>query len=121
MSTLNVANVTDGTTTVGTSFVVNGCAKAYVFFDGTAGTIAPSDGGSQNVSSLTDDGTGNYQINFTNSMQSNANYAIFALSNAYHTADGGKVAANANMNTFGSGHSLEDAARCSFQTIGDLA
>ena len=29
MSTLNVSNITDGTTTVGTSYVVNGSAKAY--------------------------------------------------------------------------------------------
>ena len=115
----NTISAADGTSPV--TLTRQSAAKAYVFFDGTASTIAPSPGGSQNVSTLTDDGTGNYQINFTNSMQSNANYAIFALSNAYHTADGGKVATNANMNTFGSGHSLEDAARCSFQAIGDLA
>jgi len=39
MSTLNVSNITDGTDTVGTSYVVNGSAKAWVNFNGT-GTIA---------------------------------------------------------------------------------
>jgi len=39
MSTLNVSNITDGTTTVGTNYVVNGSAKAWVNFNGT-GTMA---------------------------------------------------------------------------------
>ena len=62
MSTLNVSNITDGTTTVGTSYVVNGSAKAWVNFNGT-GTIAVRD--SQNVSGLVDNGTGDYTSNFT--------------------------------------------------------
>lgn len=71
MSTLNVSNITDGTTTVGTSYVVNGSAKAWVNFNGT-GTIATRD--SQNVSSLTDNGSGDYTINFSSNM-GNTNYA----------------------------------------------
>lgn len=63
MSTISVANITDGTDTVGTSYVVNGSAKAWVNFDGT-GTIAARD--SLNLSSLTDNGTGNYTVNFSN-------------------------------------------------------
>jgi hypothetical protein len=63
MSTLNVSNITDGTTTVGTSYVVNGSAKAWVNFNGT-GTIAARD--SLNLSSLTDNGTGDYSVNFSN-------------------------------------------------------
>lgn len=71
MSTLNVANITDGTTSVGTGYVVNGSAKAWVNFNGT-GTIAARD--SFNVASLADDGTGVYSINFSTSM-GNANYS----------------------------------------------
>ena len=71
MSTLNVSNITDGTTTVGTSYVVNGSAKAWVNFNGT-GTIAARD--SLNLSSLTDNGTGAYSVNLTSSF-ANANYA----------------------------------------------
>ena len=55
-----------------TSYVVQGSAKAWVNFNGT-GTIAARD--SQNVSSLTDVGTGNYTVNFTNSMSS-INYIV---------------------------------------------
>ena len=72
MSTLNVSNISDGTTSVGTSYVVNGSAKAWVNFNGQ-GTIAARD--SFNVASLTDNGTGDYSINFSNNM-SNANYAV---------------------------------------------
>ena len=46
--------------------------RAWVNFDGT-GTVAIRDGG--NVSSITDNGTGNYTINFTNNMP-DVNYAV---------------------------------------------
>ena len=49
-------------------------AKAWVNFDGT-GTVAIRD--SFNVSSITDNGTGDYTVNFTNAM-SDGNYAICA-------------------------------------------
>jgi len=71
MSTLNVSNISDGTTTVGTGYVVNGSAKAWVNFNGT-GTIAARD--SLNLSSLTDHGTGQYGITVSSSF-ANANYA----------------------------------------------
>jgi hypothetical protein len=67
MSTLNVSNITDGTTTVGTSYVVNGSAKAWVNWNGTS-TIAARD--SFNLSSLTDNGTGDNTLNFTNAFSS---------------------------------------------------
>jgi hypothetical protein len=63
--TVASANISDGTDTVATSYVVNGSAKAWVNFNGT-GTIAVRD--SFNVASLTDDGTGKYTVNFTNNM-----------------------------------------------------
>ena len=71
MSTLNVSNITDGTDTVGTSYVLNGSAKAWVNFNGTS-TIAIRD--SFNVSSLADNGTGDYTVNFNNAF-ADANYA----------------------------------------------
>ena len=70
MSTLNVTNITNGTSTASTETVVKGAAKAWVNFNGT-GTVTIRD--SFNVSSITDVGTGNYQVNFTTSMP-NANY-----------------------------------------------
>ena len=75
MSTLNVSNITDGTTTVGTSYVVNGSAKAWVSVN-QQGTMVVLD--SQNIASIVDHGTGATEVNFSNAM-SNANYAIASV------------------------------------------
>jgi len=72
MSTLNVANVTDGTTSVPTGYVVNGSAKVWCNFNGS-GTVSIRD--SLNSSSITDYGTGNYSVNISNNM-GNVNYSI---------------------------------------------
>ena len=72
MSTLEVSNLNDGTTTVATTYVTNGSAKSWLNFNGT-GTIAARD--SFNVASLVDNGSGNYSVNFSNSF-SNANYSV---------------------------------------------
>lgn len=60
-----------GTKSVPVSTVVDGSAKAWVNFNGT-GTVAIR--ASFNVSSITDNGTGLYTVNFTTAM-SDANYA----------------------------------------------
>ena len=72
MSTINVSNLNDGTTTVATTFVTNGSAKAWANLNGD-GSGAPTRN-SLNVSSTTDVGTGRYTLNFTN----NFNAADFA-------------------------------------------
>jgi len=71
MSNLVVSNISDGTTSVGTGYVVNGAAKAWVNMNGT-GTIAIRD--SLNVGSITDNGTGVYSVSLTNSFGA-VNYA----------------------------------------------
>jgi len=60
-------------------------AKAWVNFNGT-GTVAIRESG--NVSSITDNGTGDYTVNFTTAM-SDANYSTFGTSAA--AANTGKV------------------------------
>ena len=52
--------------------IASGRVKAWVNFNGT-GTVAIRD--SFNVASITDNGTGEYSITFTNAM-ANANYAV---------------------------------------------
>ena len=83
----NLANfqttITDGTTSVATSFVTNGSAKAWLNMNGQ-GTIATRD--SFNVSSLTDNSTGNYTYTLSSSM-SNANYANTAMGNEGNAGD----------------------------------
>lgn len=51
---------------------INGAAKAWVNFNGT-GTVAIRAG--FNVSSITDNGTGDYTVNFTNAL-TDANYSF---------------------------------------------
>lgn len=61
-----------GSLTVPVATVVQGSAKAWVNFNGT-GTVAIR--AAFNVSSITDAGTGTYNVNFTTAL-SDANYAI---------------------------------------------
>jgi|688.fasta_scaffold507080_3 hypothetical protein len=70
MSTLRVDTIQNAS---GTDSPINvpGTAKAWVNFNGT-GTVAIR--ASYNVSSITDNGTGQYTVNFTASM-ADANYA----------------------------------------------
>ena len=70
MSTLKV-NTLEEATAGGATFYTS---KAWVNFNGT-GTVAIRANG--NVSSITDNGTGNYSINFSTSLSS-ANYATSA-------------------------------------------
>lgn len=73
MSTLNVSNITDGTTTVGTSYVVNGSAKAWVNFNANAAGNPIGD--SLNVSSLLDATTGQFLVNLSSSF-ANTSYSV---------------------------------------------
>jgi hypothetical protein len=71
MSTLKVNNITD-TSGGSTNLTVPNTAKAWVNFNGT-GTVAIR--ASFNVSSITDNGTGDYTVNFATALP-NANYAL---------------------------------------------
>jgi hypothetical protein len=69
--------ITGTAKSVDTDFVVNGSVKAWTNFNGT-GTIAVRE--SFNVSSLNDDGTGQYTVSFTNNME-DANFVPHASAN----------------------------------------
>jgi len=124
MSTLSVSNITDGTDTVETGYVLNGSAKAWVNFNGT-GTIATRD--SLNVSSLTDNGTGNYTVSFSNSMN-NANYSPTFAGGPY-TSDNNRNISSiydaatslVKIGTWSSGGTKEDYVLVSSHIHGDLA
>ena len=121
MSTLSVSNISDGTDTVETGYVVNGSAKAWVNFNG-AGTIAIRE--SLNVSSLTDNATGSYFTNFTNAMSS-ADYGGSASGrtagdlgfNSY----GNNTASRLSTNSYDSSGTQTDALTVVGITLGDLA
>jgi hypothetical protein len=72
----------------GSAAIAYGC-RAWVNFNGT-GTVAIRASG--NVTSITDNGTGDYTVNFTNAMP-DGNYAVFGTS--------GQSSAVNNMNCVG--------------------
>jgi hypothetical protein len=88
MSTLVAQTISNGTVSTSTANVING-AKAWVNFNGT-GTVAIR--ASYNVSSITDNGTGDYIVNFTNAF-ADANYAIVATGNIATNNSGRAISA----------------------------
>ena len=77
MSTLRLTTISNqsGSSSVPSDTVINGSAKAWVNFNGT-GVVAIR--ASFNVSSITDNGTGDYTVNFTVAMV-DANYSISGM------------------------------------------
>ena len=76
-----IANVADSESTDVTN-VINGSAKAWVNFDGTG---TPSIRQAFNVSSITDNGTGDFTANFTTAF-SDADYSSVVTDNWYGMA-----------------------------------
>jgi hypothetical protein len=68
---ITVSTINDDTGVLGTQNGMTGIAKAWVAFNGTAGTVTNA----FNVGSITKNSTGNYTLNFTTAMP-NANYAV---------------------------------------------
>ena len=82
MSTLKVNNIqtASGGSNSTPEQIEQGRAKAWINFNGTTVTSAPDMTGvndSFNISSITDNGTGDFTISFSNAF-SNANYAVVA-------------------------------------------
>jgi len=82
-SVLNVDTIADKAGTGPVGLTKQSAAKVFVNFDGQA-----SDGirGSFNFSSFTDNGTGDYTLNYTNSM-ANGNYSLVTMSNKGSQSD----------------------------------
>ena len=118
MSTLNVANITDGTTTVGTSYVVNGSAKAWAEF-----TISVVITDSFNVASMSDNGVGDFQTNLTNSMASTAYVALGDVENfnAYLTTTNKTTSSWTNYTSRDDSSGLADLTDMQNVAHGDLA
>ena len=129
MSTIRVDNF--GPSAGGTTYSARGIAKAWVNFNGS-GTIAARD--SENVSSLTDNGTGNYTVNFSNNM-GNANYTTTsmacreAIHIPYRNHGAGFSDTSYSVGSFNlltgeqneAGHSYVDFPVCTLIIHGDLA
>ena len=90
---LTIDTLRAGSGVLATQNGMTGICKAWVNFNGT-GTIAIRD--SFNVSSITDNGTGRYQVNFTTAMP-NANYgASVSVSSMPAVSDANLVSTDAN-------------------------
>ena len=84
--TLVITTLSDGTNSTSSTNCIQGSAKAWVNFNGT-GTVAIR--GSYNVSSITDNGAGDYTVNFTNAL-TDANYSA-VVSARYSTPVSGTL------------------------------
>jgi hypothetical protein len=73
MSTLEVSNLNDGTTTLATTYVTNGSSKVWINWNGITTTSIRD---SLNVSSVTDNGTGDTTISYTSSLSAAYNYSM---------------------------------------------
>ena len=121
MSTLEVSNLNDGTTTLATTFINDGSAKMHVRH--TSAAVVKDT--SLNVSSVTDNGTGDYTVNFISSF-SGRNYTA-----AVHSDSGSSTTVrwaifrNDQTNLMGtktySSSSQADNDNQMYQVWGDLA
>ena len=91
-------------------------AKAWVNFDGTG---TPAIGASFNVTSITDNGTGDYTVNFTNAM-TDVNYAFFG-GGSYLSTRTGVLSINPDAKLVGSVRMIHLAMNLSSSAIADAA
>ena len=126
MSTIQAANISDGTDTVGTGYVINGSAKAWVKFDAT--TVSVED--SYNQTSITDNGAGDFSLNVTNAFSSTAyvssgslgtNTTVTSSSSSIRTFLEATTSARFGTASIASGVTLADFNNTGFLVIGDLA
>lgn len=109
MSTLRTNTLSNvaGTASTAIENAINGSAKAWVNFNGT-GTVAIR--AQYNVSSITDNGTGDYTVNFTNAMV-DANYAV---AGSGVDSPGGAV----SLETYSTGTTLAGSVRVASRNSG---
>lgn len=100
MSTLRTNTLSNaaGSASVPVDTVISGSAKAWVNFNG-AGTVAIR--ASFNVSSITDNGTGDYTVNFTTAFP-NTNYVV-ATSTGYFGTTSSEGARSLSIHTYATG------------------
>jgi hypothetical protein len=118
MSTLEVSNLNDGTTTLATTYVTNGSAKAWANIN-QVGTQAIGD--SFLISSITDDAVGKSTFTFTNSMANdNFSTSLCSANNGMQGIVSQSISnvKNANLN---SSIAFEDRDNSCLIIVGDLA
>jgi hypothetical protein len=101
-----------------TPYSMRGVAKAWVRFNGM-GTVTILN--SENVSSVTDNGTGSYTGNLTSELDA-ADGMHLRGSNGFHKLDNATgTASEMRIGTYNGSNSSEDAGRAHASVHGDLA
>lgn len=123
MSEIRANTISDAAGTGPVTLTKQSAAKAWVNFNGT-GTIAARD--SFNVSSLTDNGTGNYTVNFTNAFGAGDYSAVSSAGDTSIRITQGATAANPTTTayqfyTFNNSFAASDAVYLFLSVHGDLA
>ena len=118
MSTLEVSNLNDGTKTVATTNLTNGSAKAWVNFDGT-GTIAIRT--SFNVTSLTNQATGDYLVNLTNAFSDESGFVAMGGNCGRAGSSTGNTSSIRVYCSAVSNDAAQDTSIVTMQANGDLA
>ena len=114
----NSITIVAGAGNVTTTNVEQGLAKVWVQFDGQASGAASRD--SFNVGSMTDNGTGNYTVNFSNNM-SNDDYASAGIGNTMSITSEAVTTSTINLLSANSSGSLADVTIMATSILGDLA
>lgn len=113
----NTGQVTIQGENTATTNLQQGLSKAWARFNGT-GTAAIDD--SYNISTITDNTTGDYNLNYTNNMN-NDNYAKVDGGGHWSEQSTADATSSARMRTYSSNPALADYTNVTFVTIGDLA
>ena len=114
----NSITIVAGAGNITTTNIEQGLAKVWVQFDGQASGAASRD--SLNVGSMTDNGTGNYTVNFSNNM-SNDDYASAGIGNTMSITSEAVTTSTINLLSANSSGSLADVTIMATSILGDLA
>tara|TARA_B100000003_G_C10810142_1_gene322490 strand:- start:243 stop:617 length:375 start_codon:yes stop_codon:yes gene_type:complete len=124
MSTLKTSNIQDtsGNNNSTPEQINQGRAKAWVSFDGTATDVSSTANG-YNVSTITDEGDGQYTINFTTDF-ANTNYAVthgatYAAGNGYYHFYDNEAVGSISIRFISSAGSYTNPAHVSCVVFGD--
>lgn len=123
MSTLEVSNLNDGTTTLATTYITNGSAKVWMNYNGQTNTIRSS----LNTTSVTDNATGDFKQNISSSMDTDDNTCVVTGKTNQNSNAGNALGANCNssgtevnMVVYEDG-TKRDASNIFTLVVGDLA
>ena len=117
----NSITIVAGAGNITTTNVQEGLCKVWISFDGTGTVSASSIKDSFNATSLTDNTTGNYDINFTNDM-GNTNFAhVSGCRSEISRSLGVSSASKCSVQTEDDNFNVEDVSDIYDAIFGDLA